>query len=730
MIKGERFINFRPLLFTALSLILGCAIGYFFILGNSILAGVLVGVFLAVIIIAIFLLKKSTYVKKVLFLIPFLCLFALYGGVSTYVTLYRFDSIYIPEMEYEIEGKIVQIDTTYKQDDYNKTTYILDDITLNGEAGAYSNYKLAIYVDGTPAFEVGDRIYSKGEVNNQSLFYNSDFNVYYAKEGVKIKNYSTAEELLLVKDGKNIFYRARLFIENSLSVGLSGDTFGVARGMLLGNTDDLSLDTLESFRYAGVAHIFAVSGLHIGFLSGVLTFIFNKLKVKKYISLPITVLCLFFYAGICGFTVSSLRAAIMFSFMASAGVFNAKYDALSSISFASIVILTLFPLELFSAGFLLSFTVTLFIILLTRPITNFYNKCISFVIKKKTPVEYNSIQNKVSSAFAVSTASFLAGVPLCLIFFNYISPLSILVNIIFIPVASVVFVALLVLTVLGGIFNVSYYLLYPVGWVLYFMNYLFWQVDAGRFLISADVFLPLVVTFYASLMIMAGLINLNKKLVTILTSSLFILSMVGTIIFTYMTYNAVKVYAFTDSGASGTIYVTKDSEVLVVSEAKSVRTGSLKRLLNNEKIDNVGTIIVSDKDADLYELIDYMQNYFELKTLYHNVDDYSNVVSFYNGVKIKHCTTSEVLTVDDFTIKYVTAGYGVEVFANDDYFLTFSELPEGALTYFKLDGDYKYIASVNYAFDLSSLYKMDVVSFSLGHNYNTVQNGYVKDVIY
>lgn len=90
-------------------------------------------------------------------------------------------------------------------------------------------------------------------------------------------------------------------------------------------------DVLENFRNGGVAHIFAVSGLHIGFLAGVVFFLLRSCRVRGVPKVLISAAVLVFYAGICGFSPSSLRAAVMASVLAAAKETGMKYDGLSSL---------------------------------------------------------------------------------------------------------------------------------------------------------------------------------------------------------------------------------------------------------------------------------------------------------------------------------------------------------------------------------------------------------------
>ena len=147
----------------------------------------------------------------------------------------------------------------------------LSDIKFNGKSNPY---KAIVYVYGEIEAELGDNVKFTTSVLDFSTEYENRFSSTYISEGIKYycteNNYNVSVE----KGSKNLFESVNLSIKNALSKGLGEREFSVAYAMLTGTSDYIDSTTLEGFRATGIAHIFAVSGLHAGFLAGALRFLF------------------------------------------------------------------------------------------------------------------------------------------------------------------------------------------------------------------------------------------------------------------------------------------------------------------------------------------------------------------------------------------------------------------------------------------------------------------------
>ena len=230
--------------------------------------------------------------------------------------------------------------------------------------------------------------------------------------------------------------RARLYAKDMLSHYLSADTFGVAYAMVVGDTDYIDNETLEAFRKVGIAHVFAVSGLHVGF---VVMLVNAFVKKRKKLALAVTMIVVFLYAYICNFSPSIVRAMIMTFLLLLAKTLGREPDFLSSVATAATIILLAKPLYLFDAGFQMSVGAVLGIDFVTRVI----ERC----VKPK-----NGIVKKIISSFAVSFGATLGTLPFMLQYFGRVSIIGLVANVVIIPVVSLVFMAVLVCLALPFLF--------------------------------------------------------------------------------------------------------------------------------------------------------------------------------------------------------------------------------------------------------------------------------------
>ena len=129
----------------------------------------------------------------------------------------------------------------------------------------------------------------------------------------------------------------------------------LAYAVLFGDRTQVSDDILTSYNNAGILHLLAVSGLHVGFIAGLIYALLSKLKLKRLFSFIITACLLLFYNYLCNFTPSVVRATIMICVGLFANVLGKKSDTLTTIGIAGILTLLIKPLWAFDIGFQLSY---------------------------------------------------------------------------------------------------------------------------------------------------------------------------------------------------------------------------------------------------------------------------------------------------------------------------------------------------------------------------------------
>ncbi len=159
-------------------------------------------------------------------------------------------------------------------------------------------------------------------------------------------------------------------IRNPASRLVSAATLGTRYAM--DKINYKGLDITQSFRHAGVGHVLAVSGLHVSIVSLLLFTLFRTVGLRPRAFVPVQIIILILFAVLTGARPSSVRAVVMNSIILLAIAYfkcNIRTATYVGLSLASLFILMLNPIVLFSPGFLLSFGAVLSLVLISTPIT-------------------------------------------------------------------------------------------------------------------------------------------------------------------------------------------------------------------------------------------------------------------------------------------------------------------------------------------------------------------------
>ena len=306
-----------------------------------------------------------------------------------------------------VTGRVVSI--VKKDDEYFKLQ--LSDVSIISDNGARSYKKkilVNVYSDIADYRTVlWDRVYITGEVSipkersNPGTF---DYRRYLKSVGIRC--IITAENIENVKKAggiaallKSAKCRTADIFESAL-----GDDSAVVMGLLFGETSGIDEDIIETFRRGGTAHVLAVSGLHLGLLY---SFLCRFKRKKRSIPADIAiVLALTAYTALAGFTASVVRACLMIFIHIAGNHLNRRYDLISSTCVSMIIILAVNPMQIYSAGFQMSFlaVITLGIMI---------------------PLIQKKIKGILLPMIAVQTGM----VPYTMYVFNYVSLTSVISNI-------------------------------------------------------------------------------------------------------------------------------------------------------------------------------------------------------------------------------------------------------------------------------------------------------------
>ncbi len=211
----------------------------------------------------------------------------------------------------------------------------------------------------------------------------------------------------------------------------------MVNALLVGDRSDMGEDLELDFRRAGLTHLTAVSGFHLSLVTLLFAGLLRALGVKKRTSALLSLPVMALFMALAGFTPSVMRAGVMLGLCLIGTCLGKKTDALSSLGLAAAALCLWNPYSALSAGFLLSFSATLGILLLTNPISRWLQRL--------------GLGRKLSGALGVSLAAFLLTLPVMIFLFDTLTLLSPLASLLAMPLATLLLWCALPMLILGQI---------------------------------------------------------------------------------------------------------------------------------------------------------------------------------------------------------------------------------------------------------------------------------------
>ncbi len=295
-----------------------------------------------------------------------------------------------------------------------------------------------------------------------------DYKDYLYKRGVTHQVYLKSDAWFdMNRNDANPIYRFSYWIRDFLlktmrNLGIEEDEYAVAAAILLGYDDSLPYELRQKYVAAGAMHILCVSGLHVGVVFMVFSYMLfflderkPKLRIVKQLILLILI---WFYALLAGLVPSILRATIMLSFVIIGNVINRKGVLLNSLAASAFILLCMNPSNLFDIGFLLSYVAVIGIVVLQGPISKmFYSKY--------------KIVNKIWEITSVTIAAQLATAPFAIYYFHQFPIYFWLSNLFMTPISSVVIVGGMILLLIFFIPYINNIVAFFVSKMIFVMNF-------------------------------------------------------------------------------------------------------------------------------------------------------------------------------------------------------------------------------------------------------------------
>jgi len=254
---------------------------------------------------------------------------------------------------------------------------------------------------------------------------------------------------------KNKFHRA---VESIFSQ----KHIGVAKALILGDKSDIDPDTRLAFNRSGLAHLMAVSGLHVGFLIAPFWFLipfFWTRQIARHISIFLLAVTLLGYCWLTGFSPSVVRASLMVFIFSYAKLYEQIRTPMNIVGFAAICLLVYRPNYIFDVGFQLSFGAVSLII----TVFPFFQRLMG----------KQSFWKKILNSILLGIVVQLGLAPLLISYFGELSIISPLTNLIAMIPASIMVLAGLLGTISVVIFpSIAPILSYPLNFIALSLEWL------------------------------------------------------------------------------------------------------------------------------------------------------------------------------------------------------------------------------------------------------------------
>ncbi len=314
--------------------------------------------------------------------------------------------------------------------------------------------------------------------------------------------YATASLSEIEKSGDyNPFYKTagniRSYVINTVTSRFNDDTAGLLVALTTGDKTLLSDKFLGNIKTTGISHVVVVSGMHLAIIMMAIFWCMDRLFYNKYIRCVLSIISVFIISAVCGFTMSILRAGVMFVIAGLAPVFNRDNDSLNSLLTAVTIVLIGAPFAILNVSFQLSVLSTLAIIW----VVPFYSR----LIKERFSIKSKIIKVLVDT-FLCSISAIIFTLPVTIKIFGYISIVSPLTNFI---ISYPVMIAL--------IFNIAALIVSAIPLLKIFCEILFFVAGlSSRFIVySVNTIAKLPITvavlpksaFWWSVLLIAGVIG-------------------------------------------------------------------------------------------------------------------------------------------------------------------------------------------------------------------------------
>ncbi len=449
-----------------------------------------------------------------------------------------------------------------------------------------------------------------------------------------IKYILNVESFNKIKSNKNIFYKLKNYFYKKIN-NLKYNDYIYA--FILGDSTHIDNDSYNNYKINGVTHLFALSGLHVSLFSSILLLILNKLKINEKLSFILSSIFLLLFSFIASFTPSILRAVIFFILSNINKIYYFYIKPKNLLYLTFIILVFINPNYIFNIGFILSFTITFFILL-----TNENIKITKFSILK------------------ISFLSLLSSMPIIINLSYEINLIGFINNLVFIPFVSYI---IFPLSLICLIFPSLTFILNIFTSIMEFISR--FSTNIFNFTIYFPKINIIEIIVYYILLIL--IIKKYRKLIIFL-----IILLLFIYIKPYFNRNTYVYYLDVSQGDSALIITQNNKTILIDTGGKiynkkvkwkqrnkefNLMTSNIIPFFKSIGIKKIDYLILTHGDADhMGYSIDLINN-FKVKEVIFNIGEYNylekELIEILNNKNIKYYKKINNLNVDNINLQFL-----------------------------------------------------------------------------
>lgn len=273
-----------------------------------------------------------------------------------------------------------------------------------------------------------------------------------------------------------------------------GPEAALAAALLIGYRYDLDKGTVQAYTNAGVVHIIAISGMHLALIYATLLWLLQWGPANRFsdtLRAVIIITLLWVFSLIAGAAASILRAAVMFSIIAAGRLLLKRYtNTYNTLAASAFLLLCFDPWLLLDAGFQLSYTAILGILLCYRPLYDLWK------------IRYNW-PDKLWQATAVTLAAQALTLPVCLYYFHQFPNLFLPANLLVVVLSTIILYMLILLLLLSPVPVAAHYTGIAVKFLITCMNRIALFIEQLPYAVTSHIYMPLYAVCCAYLLMAA-----------------------------------------------------------------------------------------------------------------------------------------------------------------------------------------------------------------------------------